>query len=329
MPRTLSIGGATFDLFMRTEKNLIHECDAHKSFALPLGGKIRVQEVIDTCGGGANNTATGLARLGCAAAFAGVLGNDQWGQALLENLKREHVDTRFTTVVEGETSSFSLILLSESGERTILYDPGTNRHLHDVTFDREAAAAMDWIYLNHMHKDTCVIEDDLIAMLRSTPQLHLTWNPGGSQIEIGLTSDNTRHLLSHCDLLLLNKEEALGFTKTTTIREAIRLLSAAGAKAICVTDGKHGVTATDGTTLYHCPTPVCPVVDTTGAGDAFGTGVTWALLSGKDLPTALKAGTINAMSVVGAIGAQAGLLTQTEMQLALESTPLEHTCEPL
>src|SRR3989338_6612464 len=102
MPRTLSIGGATFDLFMRTEKNLIHECDAHKSFALPLGGKIRVQEVIDTCGGGANNTATGLARLGCAAAFAGVLGNDQWGQALLENLKREHVDTRFTTVVEGE-----------------------------------------------------------------------------------------------------------------------------------------------------------------------------------------------------------------------------------
>ncbi|TSC98729.1 MAG: hypothetical protein Greene101449_862, partial [Candidatus Peregrinibacteria bacterium Greene1014_49] len=63
-------------------------------------------------------------------------------------------------------------------------------------------------------------------------------------------------------------------------------------------------------------------IDTTGAGDAFTTGVTWALLTGLTLPDALIAGTINSGSVVGAIGAQAGLLTDIEMRARMKSTSL-------
>lgn len=322
-PKTLSIGGATFDLFLRTDHSVIHEDKEGSVFALPLGAKIRVKDVISTTGGGANNTATGLARLGCHAGCASVLGADQWGEILLSNMKKEGVDTGFVTVVEHETSSFSVILSADSGERVILYDPGTNKHLHDVTFDREAAAKMDAIFFNHVHADTCVIQDDVIDMLIETPGTHLSWNPGGCHIDAGIREKNTKLLLPHTDLLLLNKEEALAFTKAATIPEALHLLVKAGAKKIVVTDGKNGCFATDGKQLFTCSAPPCEVVDTTGAGDAFGTGATWALLKGKDLPTALEAGTINAMSVVGSIGAQAGLLTQTQMKEKLESTSIE------
>jgi len=326
--RTLSIGGATFDLFLRTDNSIIHECDKLTAFALPLGSKIRVKDVISTCGGGANNTAVGLARLGCTAAFAGVIGNDQWGQILLKNMTDETVDTNFATVVEEETSSFSLILSADSGERVILYDPGTNRHLHDVTFDRDAAATMDAVFLNHIHADSCVIEDDIINILLNLPDIHLSWNPGGCQIEAGLKEKNNKLLVGHTDLLLLNKEEALAFSGKRTVLEALHVLKEAEAKIIAVTDGKNGAIATDGKTLHRCPVIPAPVVDTTGAGDAFGTGMTWALLSGLDLPTALKTGTINAMSVVGVVGAQAGLLTQTQIQEKLESTSIDVTAEP-
>lgn len=328
-PRTLSIGGATFDLFLTTDQSLIHTCEGTSAFALPLGSKIRLRDVITTCGGGANNTAVGLARLGCNAAFSGILADDAWGEILLKNLHTEHVDTRFTTVIERETSSFSLILTAQSGERSILYDPGTNRHLHDVTFDRDAVHTMDAIYLNHIHADSCAIEDDLIDILTQNRSLHFTWNPGGTQIEAGMDTPHSSALIARATLLLLNKEEALAFTKNTSVRQALRTLAGAGARMICITDGKNGCTATDGNSLFHCPVLPCTVVDTTGAGDAFGCAATWALLTGKDLPTAMKAGTMNAMCVVGAIGAQSGLLTETQIVSKLQDTVLPVAVEPL
>lgn len=316
-PRTLSIGGVTFDLFTKPDASIIKD----GSFTLPLGSKINLQDVIAACGGGADNTSVGLARLGCLAGISGVIGNDQWGELICKNLEAEHVDTSNLTVIENEHSSFALILLSPGGERTILVHKSMDRHFDDVTFDREKASQVDAVYLNHIHEDSSSIEDDLVAILASS-NVHLSWNPGGHHIKDGMNEKNTKTMLAHTDLLLLNKEEALAFAGVADISTALTTLRAAGVKIVCVTDGPNGSTAFDGTHVYSCPSLPCPVVDTTGAGDAFGTAMTWALISGKDLPTALKAGTINAMSVVGVIGAQPGLLTAAQMETSLTQTPL-------
>ena len=324
--KTLSIGGATYDLFVRLPKGTVHECDKEQSFALPLGAKIRVEELIETCGGGASNTSVGLARLGCDARFEGIVSSDQWGEKLLTNLAHEKVNTECVTVVEEEVSSFSIILSGTSGERVILYESGTNTHLHDVTFDKAILSTMDWVYLNHIQEDSCVIQDDITQMLAVEGGPKLTWNPGGCQIDMGLEPDNNSALLRHTDLLLLNKEEALAFSKTQSIESALAVLTDAGARNVVITDGKHGSTASDGQYLYHCPcVNGIEIVDTTGAGDAFGTGVTWGLLTGSTLQEALKKGSINGASVVGAIGAQTALLTDTEITTRLEETDLTVT----
>lgn len=325
----MSIGGATYDLFVRTDHSIIQTCAATPSFTLPLGEKIRVREVIETCGGGASNTSVGLARLGAEAFFAGIIGSDQWGEKLLENLRREHVRTDCITLVEGEVSSFSIILSASGGERVILYTSGTNEHLHDATFDREKALHMDWIYLNHISEESCIIQDDIIAILTGAHAPRLTWNPGGCQIDMGIGESHNALLLSHTDLLLLNKEEALKFTQEKMEKEALHVLLKKGVKAVCITNGKEGVTASDGVKLYHCPILPQKTVDTTGAGDAFGTAATWALLEGFDLPKAILAGTINAASVVSAFGAQAGLLTDIEIQRRLQSVSLDVDIRPL
>lgn len=318
----MSIGGATYDVFVRLNHDAVHPSEDDRFFSLSLGEKIRVREVIETCGGGGNNTAIGLARLGCDARMAGVVGSDQWGTALVRNFEKEGVCTDCLTIVEDETTSFSIILSAASGERVILYDPGTNDHLHDTTFDRQEAASMDWVILNHIQQSTSVIEDDLIAML-AAPLPRLTWNPGGFQIATGIANPGIASLLKNTDLLVLNREEALHFSGQSTVDDALRKLLSTGAARVCITDGRRGSTVSDGKMIYRCPVlEGIDVVDTTGAGDAFCTGVTWGLLQGWDLPIALRTGTINSASVVGAIGAQAGLLTDIEMIRRLEATEI-------
>lgn len=325
----MSIGGATYDLFVRLAETATCEEGQKRMFALPLGEKVHVDAVIETCGGGASNTSVGLARLGCAALFEGVIGSDLWGQRLIANLQKEGVDTQYALIVENEVSSFSIILSALGGERVILYTPGANAHLHKSNFDREIAEQMDWVYLNHIQESAHDIQEDIVEML-SQERPKLTWNPGGRQIAAGFEADMNKRLLPFTDLLLLNYEEALGFTHSRTLDEALARLVQSGARRICVTDGKRGVTATDGTMHYQCPCDeTVSVVDATGAGDAFGTGTTWALLGGLPFSSALIAGTLNAASVIGALGAQQGLLTETDMQERLRLTRLTVSERPL
>jgi len=320
----MSIGGATYDLFVRVPHDIVATCKTAKAFALPLGEKLRIQNVTAVCGGGACNTAVGLARLGCRAAFEGVIGSDQWGEKLMENFTREGVETGCITVVEGEVSSFSIILSADGGERVILYTPGANEHLHDANFDRDIALAMDWIYLNHIPEQTWAIQDDIVPILTGKRKARLTWNPGGHQIDRGVNAPDVRALLAQTSLLLLNREEAERFTRTDGVGSALGTLCDLCPGIVCITDGSRGTAASDGKKLCRCPAVAgTAVVETTGAGDAFGTGVTWALIEELPLPEALKAGTINASSVIGAIGAQAGLLTDTEIRKRLQASEIE------
>lgn len=318
--RSLSIGGATYDIFV-TLKDTVE--NAKHELVFPAGSKTHIRNVIEACGGGAANTSVGLSRLGCTASFCGVLGADQWGEKMLQNLQKEKVKTDSATIVEGETSSFSIIL-STGHDRSILTAPGVSEHLHDVTFDANAMMNADVIYLNHLSETACVIENDIVRMLKGFAG-HLTWNPGGCQIEAGMHAHDKTELLKMTSLLLVNMEEVLQFTGCKTMDEAISALRTAGVKCVMVTDGKNGVTAEDETGRYHCPVAETTVVDTTGAGDAFGTGATWALAQGMSLQKALIAGTLNAAKVVSAIGSETALLHEDEMHTLLSSTDLEVT----
>jgi sugar/nucleoside kinase (ribokinase family) len=293
------------------------------AIALAVGGKLPVKRVVECTGGGACNTSVGLSRLGLRAGFCGIVGTDQWGEKLLTTLMNERVNVTPATIVDGETSSFSIILTLPSGERTILYAPGVTEHLHDVTFDTEAIRSTDILYLNHLSETACAIEDDLIDAIIDHPTIRLTWNPGGCQIAAGIEAANKAAILKQTNVLLLNNEEALAFTRSTDIDDAFLRLERTGAKHICITDGKNGSIGSIGGKRYHCPVlPDVNVIETTGAGDAFGIGVTWALATGHSLQEALMAGTLNAASVVGQIGAQAGLLTTTQMQERLSRCPI-------
>ena len=61
----MSVGGATFDLFVHADHSVVHDIEGKQAFTLPLGTKIRVQSIEGLSGGGACNT------LSCADAAGG------------------------------------------------------------------------------------------------------------------------------------------------------------------------------------------------------------------------------------------------------------------
>ncbi|OGJ62164.1 hypothetical protein A3A67_00980 [Candidatus Peribacteria bacterium RIFCSPLOWO2_01_FULL_51_18] len=318
--RIVSIGGATYDLFLYMGDGLVEQGGEVR---LAVGGKIPVKQLVESSGGGACNTSVGFARLGLDAAFCGVVGSDQWGEKMLKTLQNEGVDTSSATIVENETSSFSIILSLLSGDRTILYTPGANEHLDHATLDLEKIKKTDAVYLNHLSENSCSLQDDIVATLVNHPDIWLSWNPGGPQIKNGIRGRDEAALLQVTNLLLLNLEEALAFTGEKNSMAAIDILLQAGARNVCVTDAEKGVTGGTGEHVFHYPVLPVKVVETTGAGDAFGVGSTWALLSGLQLPEALMAGTLNSAGVIGAIGAQTGLLNENQIRKKMLANPLK------
>ena len=76
-----------------------------------------------------------------------------------------------------------------------------------------------------------------------------------------------------------------------------------------VSDGPNGVVATDGKTIITAGMyEDVPVIDRTGAGDAFGSGFLSAYAQGKSLKEAIVFASANSTSVVQFIGAKEGIL---------------------
>ena len=73
--KIFTIGGATFDMFIKAHDHGIMQFKTAESFkdwiCLDYGGKVKIDEVYETFGGGATNTAIAFARMGFQAFFVG------------------------------------------------------------------------------------------------------------------------------------------------------------------------------------------------------------------------------------------------------------------
>jgi len=130
----ITIGGATRDFmfydpaakFLFTPENLIRQ----KSLCFEYGAKIQVGKTYFTFGGGGANTAVNFSNLGFKTAALVALGDDENGQAVLTNFKKQGVDTRLIQIQPGKMTGFSFILTAgKEKEHVIFLYRGANNNL--------------------------------------------------------------------------------------------------------------------------------------------------------------------------------------------------------
>lgn len=332
----ISIGGGTFDLFVKAHETKVMQIktleQTEASLVLPYGGKVKIDEVHETLGGGAHNTSVAFARLGLKSAYCGLIGDDLWGKKILANLEREGVSKELLSITEDEKTSFSVILNSFEGERTVLNYLGANHLFTEEYFPLRKIMDTRWIFLNHLSGEANRLTQKIELILNQKPKLKLAWNPGGVQLQEGALK--FKKLLSKTEVLFLNKEESEKFSgllaqdklkvgakgkqnqefEVFNLQHVFAYFAQFGVKKIVITDGRRGAQAFDGKKTYYCPVWDLQRVDTLGAGDAFASGFTGGLFLKNNLQLALLFGTINATSVVNHYGAQQGLMTLAEIE---------------
>ncbi|MBI4252981.1 carbohydrate kinase family protein [Candidatus Uhrbacteria bacterium] len=304
----ISIGDTSLDAFLMIDRASLL-CSLDKTtcwFCLNYAEKIPVQELHFSLGGNACNNAVGSARLGLKTALYTVLGDDDSGRRIMDRIKEEGVAHDYLQVEKNNPTNYSTVL-SYKTERTILV-------YHDLRpYKLPALQVAKWIYFTSMGKGFEKVFKALVKYLNSNGT-KLAFNPGTHQLLAG--KKVLEPILRITNVLILNKEEAIslvGAHPMTPIQEIMRDLRSLGPELVVVTDGNKGAFGFDGRNSYRMPPVPAKVVERTGAGDAFSTGLISALAYNLPLSEALMWGAANAASVIEKIGPQAGLLTKEQM----------------
>lgn len=304
----ISIGSATQDVFLSADGFTIldgEQFNVGKGICLPFGSKVQVRKIVFTSGGGGTNAAVTFARKGYKTACIGVVGQDANGTALLDELRREHVDAKYFQLHNDDITAYSVILVSAGGERTILSYKGEGAHWDAklVPWDKLESK---WLYVNSLGGHVEIL-DDAVAWAKRAGA-HLATNPGPKEMEQGL--DRMGKLWKHFDIVGMNQEEAAAMTGIPYEQEEkiFRTMDDVIGGIFIMTKGSAGVTVSDGTFLYEAGIPNREVIERTGSGDAFHSGFLAEFVRSGSIEKSIQAGTANASSVVMHYGAKEGIL---------------------
>lgn len=301
----ICVGAATQDVFV-AGKALHAKRDVRSHTFVeqfPLGAKLELDKVVFDTGGGATNAAVTFARQGFETKFAGKLGKDPAGAEVIRVLKREGVDTSTVRVDDRYGTGYSVILLADNGERTILAYRGASHHLKADEFTGGPKLQSDWMYISSLAGNMGMLKDLLQHAHRN--DIRVALNPGAGELE---NAKKLRGYLQAVDVLIANREELGrlfgGESPVDTMLNAMPYCP-----YIVLTDGPAGSYASDGQTIYFAGQySRVKVIDRTGAGDAFCSGFVAAIAKGWHIEDALTLASANSTSVVQAIGAKPGIL---------------------
>lgn len=280
--------------------------------ALPsAGASILGSHVSQDLGGKGANQALVLARAGLDVRFVAALGDDDRGAWLRRALAEEGLGSEHL-VSRSVRSDVSVILTTGDGDNAIVTTTDAAGRLRPDDLDRAFAAARpgDWLVLQGnlelaltRHALEAARSRGMVAALNPSP------------VKPGLAA-----LWSLCDLVVLNRGEAVELTGCAGAAEAAIEIRRAGAAAIVVTLGAEGALHHDRSGTFLVPARRQTPADTTGAGDSFmGAAIASAALRG--LPaldrSAVEAGTAAAALTISRIGARRAFPTRAEMAAIL------------
>ena len=270
------MGSFVADMAFRTEKlPAWGETFMGREFRLGPGGK-------------GSNQAVAAARAGASVSFIGKLGRDALGDIARHTWRDEGIDTRHLLDTDTATGAAAIILDANSGENAIIVVPGACFTLTpgEVAAAKDLVAASS-VFLTQLELPVPTVEFALtLAHSLGVPTI-LNPAPGCAL---------PASIYPQCDYLTPNESEAQVLTgiRVASLADADRAadaLLAQGVRTVVVTLGAQGAFVKTASLREHVPAlDAGPVLETTGAGDAFNGGFAVALAEGRALLDAVRFG---------------------------------------
>ncbi len=252
-------------------------------------------------GGSAANTIVGLSRLGAKTGFIGKVANDHEGHLLLEDFRREGVNTDDIMIAKDGMSGTVSAFVDKKGERALYVYPSVNDNFSFEEILPEYAAEIEFLHMSSMDEKPFQAQKKLVKEL---PNVKISLDPGEIYAKKGLAK--LKPIIKHCFTIMPSENEVKILTGKGW-REGARQLLNEGADIVAVKLGEKGCYVTDGNQSHMVQPFKTKVVDTTGAGDAFCAGFLYGLLNRKDLYECGRLGNFIASKCIEKMGARTGL----------------------
>lgn len=283
---------------------------------IPLESMIGVGAVIKTepvrlmTGGLACNAGIAMTRLGMKAAMLAYVGADEWGDMIRARLEGEGVGCgallRHPTTGTGTTA----VLINAAGERSFATYGGASYRLDRSTMlahlDLFARSRMMLVGYYSQMPDLEPDLDEVLKAIRATG-CRTAMDTGGS----GGSMRPLDRILPHLDVYVPSHDEATHQTGESDPRKIIDTLRRCGAPGLLgVKLGRAGALlspAAGQLIEVPCAPLPGPIVDTTGAGDAFFAGLLTGLLREMSVEEAGRLGAATAACCITALGATEGI----------------------
>ena len=305
----ITFGSATQDTVL-TPKHLTSlqygKSFEQKEVCFPMGGKVDIEKMDFYSGGGGTNTAATFALQGFKTAFCGVIGNDVSGQEIIAELKQLGINISLVQKTREKLTNHSVIISNNGHDRTIFTYRGASELMAKGNIPW-GKLKTKWLYLAPL---SGLLSESFGALVdfANNKQIKIAVNPGIAQ----LSMPNFTEIAKEIDVLILNREEASYLAKIPyeQEKELFSKISRMCQGVIVMTMGGQGVLVCDGQQIYRAlPIKNRVIIDTTGAGDAFGSGfVSEFIKTNGDIEKSIQFGMANSMGNLSEVGAKTGLL---------------------
>ncbi|MBR2998261.1 carbohydrate kinase family protein [Candidatus Saccharibacteria bacterium] len=308
--RIVSLGSALQDVYLVDHDDLVPTTIGGEAIfgKVLVGSKVDIDRIYYGVGGGGINSAISFARHGHEAIFLGNIANDPAGNAIINVLDKEGVDSSYINFLERKSTGTSVVLLDQkSGERTILTYRGASEQFGNFSESDLDLIQPNWLYATSLRGDM----DTLGRFFKKAHEIDtkVMFNPGVRELD---NPKELMKLLKYVNILIVNKSEAAKIVPGVLLDELLYHLKNY-AEIVIITDGAMGGIASNGEEAYRFGIyEDQKVKDATGAGDAFGSGFLAHFAAGKSFRTSLIFASANSTSVVSKLGANAGILTGAE-----------------
>ena len=237
-------------------------------------------------GGKGSNQAVGCARLGAQVDFVAKIGKDAFGDLAVNLFRDEGLDVRCVSrCPEAPTGVGFIVVEADTGQNSIVLDPGANEHLGAADVSNAASAIKSASVLLTQLEIPVEAAEYALRQARSVGATTIL-NPAPVRV---LSAD----VLALVDVLTPNESEAKVLTGRSPAAaddpvDIARDLLRRGVKYVVMTLGEKGALLVTGSSERSFPAiPVQPK-DTTGAGDAFNAGLAVALAHGESTEDAVS-----------------------------------------
>ncbi|MBO4407557.1 MAG: carbohydrate kinase family protein [Clostridia bacterium] len=316
MKKILCVGIVTVDVITRPVSALP-----------PAGGMTHVESVSMHVGGCAANAAADLSRMGFSPALVIKTGDDGFASFVRNYLSSVGVDLSGVVTDPALETGATAVLVSPSGERSFLHNPGANDRLLSSDVPDSLLDECDFLFV----AGTFLMEDfdgeecrKLLIRAREKGLftcLDTAWDFRGYWMKkLGLC-------LPYLDLFMPSYDEAVRLADGETSLPALAdFFFSHGAKNVVIKCGSDGAyIAEAGKEPFLSPSfPVEKPADTTGAGDSFCAGFLAALSMGRNFEEASRLGNVIGHFCVTGVGASSGIpsLEEAEEYMKKHAKPL-------